>query len=75
MVVEHLHMRTPLDTKKVKITVEYEFTTADEDIDEELVRSLLENEPVDHVLTLLGSGTGLEWRQYRTKSDVKIEDI
>jgi hypothetical protein len=68
-------MKSPLDNKKVRITVEYEFTTADEDLDEELIYSLLDNEPVDHVLSLIGSGTGLEWREYRKNSIVDIEDL
>lgn len=66
---------SPLDNKKVSITVEYEFTTYDEDLDEELILSLLENEPVDHVLSLVGSGTGLEWRNYRSRTNVNVEDM
>jgi hypothetical protein len=68
-------MRSPLDNKKVKITVEYEFTTADSDLDEELIYSLLEEEPVTHVLSLIGSGTGLEWRRNRTNTNVDVDDI
>lgn len=68
-------MRSPLDNKKINITVEYELTTVDEDLDEELVRSLLEDEPVTHVLTLIGSGTGIEWRRCRTDTKVNVEDI
>lgn len=68
-------MRSPLDTKKVQVTMEYEFTTADSELDEEVVRSLLENEPITHVLSLIGSGTGLEWRDYRTNASINIEDL
>lgn len=68
-------MRSPLDHKRVKITVEYEMTTADNDLDEDLINSLLENEPTPHVLSLIGSGTGLEWREYRTNTEVSVDDI
>lgn len=66
---------SPLDNKKVSITVEYEFTTYDEDLDEDLIYSLLENEPVDHVLSLVGSGTGLEWRECRKRANVDVDDL
>lgn len=65
----------PLDTNKITITVEYELGTADEDIDEELIRSLLEDEPVTHVLSLIGNGTGLEWRKFRKGVDVSVEEV
>lgn len=68
-------MRSPLDNKKVTITVEYEFTTYDEELDEELINNLLQNEPVDHVLSLVGSGTGVEWRRYRSATSVSVEDL
>lgn len=66
---------SPLHDRKVNITVEYEFTTYDEDLDEDLIHELLENEPVDHVLSLIGKGTGLEWRDYRKRASVDIEEI
>lgn len=66
---------SPLDTRKVRITVEYEFTTYNEQLDEELVHNLLENEPVTHVLSLLGSGTGLEWQNCRSKTAVSVDKL
>lgn len=65
----------PLDTKEITISVEYKIGTSDEDIDEELIRSLLDDEPVTHVLTLIGNGTHLQWRDARESVDVSVEDL
>lgn len=67
--------QNPLHTKKVKINVEYEITTGDEDIDKETILKLLENEPPSHVLTLISSGSGLEWRENLKSKNVEVEDI
>lgn len=65
----------PLHNKSIKISVEYEFSTNDENIDEELIQNLLDNEPVPHVLTLLTTGTGLEWKKFRNVKDIQINDL
>lgn len=66
-------MSSPLHNKKVRISVDYEFTTYDEELDEELVCELLENEPVTEVLSLLNMSS-LSWRNNRVGYNVEVED-
>lgn len=67
-------METPLHNKKVRISVDYEFTVYDEDLTEEEVYNLLENEPITEVLSLL-NGHRSSWKNYRSNSTVKINDV
>lgn len=65
----------PLDSNEVTITMTYRFTTADRELTAEDVHQLLGNEPITEVLSLLGNGTGLEWREMRDKCNVTVESI
>lgn len=67
-------MSSPLANKKVTISVDYEFTTYDEELNEELVRELLENEPVTEVLSLLNNSP-LSWRQTRVNYNIDVNEI
>lgn len=67
-------MSSPLANKKVTISVDYEFTTYDEELNEELVRELLENEPVTEVLSLLNNSP-LSWRQTRVNHNIDVNEI
>lgn len=68
--------RNPLDTKSIKVTVEYEFTISDEEIDEDLIYSLFKdnNESMEHIISLL-SGSKPISNNYREIMDINIKDI
>lgn len=67
-------MESSLHNKKVRISIDYEFTIYDENLTEEEVYNLLENEPITEVLSLL-NGHRSSWKNYRSNSTVEIDNI
>lgn len=60
--------------QKAEITVTYELEV-DEDADEELIGSLLENEPITGVLELIDHRHYGSWREHRKDYEITVTDL
>lgn len=68
-------MKKPLDAQRISITIEYEFTTTNRDVTEEILYDLLDNEPITEVLSLVNTQSRSDWKTSRKEVSTSVEQI